>query len=174
MLWILKISCSSIIAWALILFQRWILARRAAPKIQGSMTLVVINNSREAGWLSESKYPWNDLMCPLSCFAWGELDHPSSLTLAPADARFQSGSESVSWGERVWHQQIGVLLWHIVTFSIFYTYYDTIMPLLLLHIMTKSGKTLFFHYYYFSTLLLQLLLLLHCYCHYCCLTNYDT
>ena len=94
-------------------FQRWMLARHAAPKIQGSMMLVVINNRKEAVWLNESKYPWNDLMCPLSCFARGELDHPSSLTLAPADARFQSGSESVSWGERVLHQQIGVLLWHI-------------------------------------------------------------
>ena len=44
---------SRIIACAPLFFQRWMLARHAAAKIQGSTMLVVINNCREARWLDE-------------------------------------------------------------------------------------------------------------------------
>ncbi len=61
-LWILKISCSRKIGWEPILFQLWMLARHATPKIQGSTKIVVIKNSWDAFWVNESKYLWNVLM----------------------------------------------------------------------------------------------------------------
>ena len=50
---ILKISFSRIIACAPLFFQRWMLARHAAAKIQVSTMIAMINNSREASWLDE-------------------------------------------------------------------------------------------------------------------------
>jgi hypothetical protein len=38
------------------IFSPWMLTRYTASKIQGSTMIVVINNSREALWVNESKY----------------------------------------------------------------------------------------------------------------------
>jgi hypothetical protein len=77
------------------------------------------------------------------------------------------------------HQQIGVLLWHIMTFSIFYIHYDTIMTLLLpLLLLQKSdhyctlwqnpGK----HYYFtYDSSIIAIITSRHYYCYYC---YYDT
>ena len=82
----------------------------------------------------------------------------------------------------------GTIMTHYDSFNILYPlwhYYDTIIAIItftkvgpLLHIMTKSGKTLLFHlwqfyycHYNFSILLLQLLLLWHYYGHYGYLKN---
>ena len=90
------------------------------------------------------------------------------------------------------HQQTGVLLWH--HYDIWnklcplWHYYDTIITLitftkvwLLLHIMTKSRKTLLLHLWQFyychydiSNILWHLWLLLHYYIHYCISNYYNT
>ncbi len=49
-------------AWEPILFQPWMLASNATPKIQRSRMIVVICNSQKAFRNNESKYLWNVLM----------------------------------------------------------------------------------------------------------------
>ena len=93
-----------------------------------------------------------------------------------------------NWGARH-HQQTGVLLFHIIFISLYYTYYDTIiyhydtiisliflqMSKLLFFIISLFQKGLLFHlwhFYYFTYFyqhkLLLLLLLSHYYLHYVC------
>ncbi len=50
------------------IFSTWMLARHTASKIHCLTVIVVINNSREAFWVNESKYLWNVLMCPRVLF----------------------------------------------------------------------------------------------------------
>ncbi len=56
---------STLDAWEPRFSQPWMLARHTASKIHWLTGIVVINNSREAFLVNESKYLWNVLMCPL-------------------------------------------------------------------------------------------------------------
>ena len=134
---------------------------------------------------------WMAAWVPAAASGWSEsLDWPAAwlrLAAGPVFWVCQQQATGPTTRHRDWqhecqcpgHQQIGVLLWHIMTFSIFYIHYDTIMTLLLpLLLLQKSdyyctlwqnpGK----HYYFtYDSSIIAIITSRHYYCYYC---YYDT